>query len=82
MLRARMIEPQTQKKQNRQAVDLQLKPLGFDELELIPTAPTSEDQEKLFQLPMVVQIHRRRGHLCMNPSPTNWLQLHQEVEPR
>ncbi len=60
MLRARMIEPQTQKKQNRQAVDLQLKPLEFDELELIPTAPTGEDQEKLFQLPMVVQVHRRR----------------------
>ena len=60
MLRARMIEPQTQKKQSRQAVDLQQKTQRFDELELIPTAPTGEDQEMLFQLPMVVQVHRRR----------------------
>ena len=60
MLRARMIEPQTQKKQNRQAVDLKQKAHRFDELELILTAPTGEDQEILFQLPTVFQVHRRR----------------------
>ena len=82
MLRARMIEPQTQKKQSRQAVDRQQKTHRFDELELIPTAPTDEDQHEIVPAPDGGSCPSEEGHLCMNPSTPSWLQQHERVDPR
>ena len=79
---ARMNKRQAQKKQDHQAVDLPLQMLCFDELELIPTAPTDEDQHEIVPAPDGGSCPSEEGHLCMNPSTPSWLRHHEHVEPR
>ena len=79
---ARMNKRQTQKKQDHQAVDPPLQMLSFDELELIPTAPTDEDQHQSVPTLDGGSSPSKEGHLCMIPSPPSWLQQHGHVEPR
>ena len=55
---------------------------GLMELELIPTAPPGKDQHEIVPAHEGDSTPSERGHLCMNPSTSSWLQHESNVEPR